>query len=184
MAHDPATAPPAFQEALRSLAQARTRRDIALTETPAPSRIAPFAIAVNGETADGEASGRFVLLHDPQGQPAWNGTFRVVTLVKANVEAEIGTDDMWADVAWSWLSDALEGVPHHGAGGTVTKTVSRAFGAMSERPDEVVVEMRVSWTPEGTDIEPHIVAWTELIAFSAGIPPAPDGVAVLHGRRA
>jgi len=184
MANDPLNAPPGFQEALRTLAQAKTRRDIALTETPAPNRIAPFAIAINGEVADGDASGRFVLLHDPDGQDAWDGTFRVVTLVKAQVEAEIGTDDMWADVAWSWLADALDGVPHHSAGGTVTKTVSRSFGVLADRPDEVVVEMRVSWTPEGTDMEPHIVAWTELIAFSAGIPPTPEGVAVLHGRRA
>jgi hypothetical protein len=182
MAHDASTAPPAFQEALRSLAQARTRRDITLTETPAPSRIAPFAIAINGEVDD--ATGRFVLLHDPGGQPAWEGTFRVVALVKAQVEAEIGTDDMWSDVAWSWLSDALDGVPHHSAGGTVTKTVSKSFGELAERPHEVMVEMRVSWTPEGIDMEPHIIAWTELMAFSAGIPPAPEGVAVLHGRRA
>jgi hypothetical protein len=184
MAHERSAAPPAFKEALDSLARARTRHDISLTETPAPSRIAPFAVAINGETADGEASGRFVVLHDPDGQDAWDGTFRVVALVKANVEPEIGTDDMWADVAWSWLADALDGLPHHSAGGTVTKTVSRSFGALGDRPDEVVVEMRVSWTPESTDMEPHIVAWTELIAFSAGIPPAPEGVAVLHGRRA
>jgi len=184
MALDATTAPPAFKEALGSLAQARTRRDIALTETPAPHRIAPYAIAINGETSDGEASGRFVLLHDPDGQAAWDGTFRVVILVKAQVEPEIGTDDMWADVAWSWLSDALEGVALHSAGGTVTKTVSRSFGALADRADEVFVEMRVSWTPESSDMEPHVVAWTELIAFSAGIPPAPDGVAVLHGRRA
>lgn len=182
MAQNPSVAPPAFQEALRSLAQARTRRDVTLTETPAPSRIAPFAIAINGELED--ASGRFVLLHDPAGQPAWDGTFRVVALVKAQVEAEIGADDMWADVAWSWLADALDGVPHHSAGGTFTKTVSRSFGALADRTDEVTVEMRVSWTPEGTDMEPHVTAWTELLAFSAGVPPTPEGVAVLHGRRA
>lgn len=182
MAPDASDAPPAFQEALRSLAQARTRRDVTLVETPAPHRIAPYAIAVNGEV--GDANGRFVLLHDPDGQPAWEGAFRVVALVKAVVEAEVGSDDMWADVAWSWLADALDGVPHHSLGGTVTKTVSRSFGALAERADEVMVEMRVSWTPEGTDMEPHVIAWTELMAFSAGIPPAPDGVAVLHGRRA
>ncbi|MCR6713269.1 MAG: DUF3000 domain-containing protein [Demequina sp.] len=182
MAQDATAAPPAFQEALASLATARTRRDVMLVETPAPHRIAPFAIAINGEIAD--ATGRFVLLHDPDGQAAWAGTFRVVALVKAVVEAEVGSDDMWADVAWSWLADALDGVAHHSEGGTVTKTVSRSFGSLAERHDEVTVEIRVSWTPETTDMEPHIVAWTELMAFSAGIPPTPDGVAVLHGRRA
>lgn len=184
MGEDIAAAPPAFQEALRSLQSASTRTDVTLVETPAPSRIAPFAIAINGEVAaeDAEASGRFVLLHDPDGQDAWSGTFRVVALVKAVVEAEVGEDNLWADVAWSWLGDALDGTPHHARGGTVTKVMSRSFGELSERPSEVTVELRVSWTPDSSDIAPHIVAWTELLASCAGIPPVPEGVTMLPGR--
>ena len=38
-----------------------------------------------------------------------------------------------------------------------------------------------TYTPVGWDTGR---GWTELIAFSAGIPPTPEGVAVLQGRRA
>lgn len=186
MGQDIGAAPQAFQEALRSLQGAPTRPEVALVETPAPSRIAPFAIAINGEidTDDASGSGRFVLLHDPDGQEAWQGTFRVVALVKAVVDAEVGGDDMWADVAWSWLGDALDGIPHHARGGTVTKVVSRSFGELSTRPSEVNVELRVSWTPNSSDIAPHIAAWTELLASCAGLPPIEEGVTMLPGRNA
>lgn len=184
MAQDLHAAPAAFQEALRSLKGARTRHDVVLVETPAPTRIAPYAIAINGEItqADAEATGRFVLLHDPAGNDAWGGDFRVVALVKAQVDPEVGADDMWAEVAWSWLGDALAGVAHTERGGTVTKNVSRSFGVLADREQEVLVELRVSWTPASSDIEPHLVAWTELLAFSAGVPPTPEGVTALHGR--
>ncbi len=184
MARDPASTPPAFQEALRSLGHARTRADVALTETPAPSRIAPYAVAIDGQITDPEshASGRFVLLYDPEAPDAWQGQFRVVALVKAQVEAEIGADDMWSQVAWSWVSEALADIPHRASGGTVTKTVNESFGELATRGDEVHVEMRVSWTPLDSDIGPHIAAWTELLATCAGVPPVPEGVTLLHGK--
>lgn len=183
---NPAEAPERFREALASLAAARTRPEVRLVETPAPTRIAAYAIAINGTVMpeDLETTGRFVLLHEPGGNDAWDGDLRVVALVKALVEPEIGADDAWADAAWSWISEALEGVPHHGLGGTVTKVVNRSFGNLAAREDEVSVEMRVSWTPETSDAGAHIVAWTELLASCAGIPPTPEGVAVLPGGRA
>jgi hypothetical protein len=186
MARDFDAAPPAFHEALRSIQRAKVRADVTLVETPAPTRIAPYAVAINGEVGadDAEATGRFVVLHDPAGQEAWAGTFRVIALVKAVVEAEVGADDMWSEVAWSWLDEALADVPHHARGGTVTKVVSRSFGELAERPLDVNVELRVSWTPETTDLEPHIVAWSELLASCAGVPPLPEGVRLLHGRTA
>ncbi|WP_084103560.1 DUF3000 domain-containing protein [Demequina sp. NBRC 110056] len=183
MAVDPSQAPPRFVEALQSLGRARTRPDVRLVETPAPSRIAPFAAAIDGEvTAPAtEASGRFVLLHDPSGQDAWEGEFRIVTLVKAQLEAEVAADDLWSDVAWSWLTDALVDVPHRARGGTVTRTVSRAYGELAGRAEEVQVEMRASWTPLETDLEAHIGAWTELLASCAGVPPLPEGVSMIRG---
>ena len=183
MASDHASAPPLFQEVLRSLQHARTRGDVALVETPAPSRIAPFAVAIQGEVtaADAQASGRFVVLHDPDGQEAWQGVLRIVALVKAEVEDEVGVDDMWSEVAWSWLGEALDGVPHHARGGTVTKVVSRSYGELESRPSQVQVELRVSWTPEDADLEPHIAAWTDLLATCAGVPPLPEGVSMLPG---
>ena len=64
-----------FARALRDLREVRLRPEVRLTEVPAPSRIAPHAVAMSAEvvTADtrGEgdelATGRFVLLYDPSG---------------------------------------------------------------------------------------------------------------------
>lgn len=178
--------PAAFREALVSLHGARTRRDVRLVETPAPSRIAPFAVAINGTVLpeDVETTGRFVALYDPAGQEAWNGPFRVIALVQAQVEPEVGQDDLWADAAWSWLNEALAHVPHDEFGGTVTKVVSRSFGQLAERDDQVTVELRVSWSPADSNLAPHVVAWTELLAMCAGVPPAPEGVSVLPGGHA
>lgn len=186
MARDIASAPPAFQQALRSLQRATTRPDVRLVEATPPTRIAPFAVAINGEVNgdDAEASGRFVVLHDPEGQEAWDGTFRVVGLVKAVVEAEVAEDGMWGQVAWAWLGEALADVPHHACGGTVTKVVSESFGELSDRASDVTVELRVSWTPESSDMKPHLLAWSELLALCAGVPPLPDGVSMLPGRTA
>ena len=175
--------PAAFREALVSLQRAQTRRDVRLVETPAPSRIAPFAVAINGTVLPEhlETTGRFVALHDPSGQDAWDGTFRIIALVQAQVDSEVGRDDLWADAAWSWLDEALSDVEHGQIGGTVTKVVSRSFGQLAERDDTVSVELRVSWTPTSADLEPHVKAWTELLAMCAGVPPAPEGIAVLPG---
>lgn len=183
---DTVEAPQEFRAALASLATAHTRPEVRLVETPAPSRIAPFAVAINGTVLPEEldTTGRFVLLHQPGGNDAWDGDLRIVALVKALVEPEIGADDMWADAAWSWIADALEDLPHHSLGGTVTKVINRSFGQLDVREDEVSVEMRVSWTPETSNIGPHIAAWTDLLALCAGIPPTPEGVAVLPGGRA
>ncbi|WP_084039597.1 DUF3000 domain-containing protein [Demequina sp. NBRC 110053] len=183
MALDPAQAPPRFLEALQSLGRARTRPDVTLVETPAPARIAPFAAAIDGEVRSpgAEASGRFVLLHDPAGQDAWEGEFRIVTLVKAQLEQEVASDDLWADVAWSWLTDSLADVPHKARAGTITRTVSRSYGEIAERPEDVRVEVRASWTPLDEDLEPHIGAWTQLMASCAGVPPLPEGVTLIRG---
>ncbi|WP_296664370.1 DUF3000 domain-containing protein [Demequina sp.] len=186
MAGDLDTAPADFRAALLSLRHAPTHPAVTLTEVPAPGRIAPFAAAISGELdVDGyEASGRFVLLHDPDGPPAWEGTMRVIALVKAVVEPEVGRDELWGEVAWSWLSESLEAVPHRARGGTVTKVSSESYGELSGRADEVTIELRASWTPTTTDLAPHIVAWTELMASCAGVPPTPDGVSTLPGRTA
>lgn len=181
-----AQVPAPFLAALRSLGAARTRADVRLVEVPAPQRIAPFAAAINATVLPEEldTTGRLVLLHEPGGHPAWDGDMRIIALVRARVEAEIGADDLWADAAWSWIADALADVPHRQLGGTVTKVVNRSFGQLAEREDDVSVEMRVSWTPETPDLGDHVIAWTELLALCAGIPPAPEGVSVLPGGRA
>ncbi|MBN2176073.1 MAG: DUF3000 domain-containing protein [Demequinaceae bacterium] len=182
---DPSEVPQAFREVLRSLRRADVRGDVVLVEAPAPSRIAPYAVALDGEIiVDGNAaaSGRFVVLHDPDGQEAWNGTIRVVALVKAEVEPEVGTDELWGQVAWSWIDEALSDTPHEALGGTVTRVTNEAFGDLKERGRTVIVEMRISWTPLETDMTSHLKAWAHLLASCAGVPPLPDGVTMLPGK--
>ncbi|HEX5566860.1 MAG TPA: DUF3000 family protein, partial [Streptomyces sp.] len=74
--------PLSFRRAVAALAGIRTRPEVRFGPLPAPRRLAPFAYALEAAVeVDGEelADGRFVLLHDPDGQDAWRGTFRVVT---------------------------------------------------------------------------------------------------------
>jgi len=182
--------PPEFRAALSALGGRRLRGEVRLTEIPAPARIAPYAVALSGEInetsveeADEPAGGRFVVLHDPKGQEAWQGTFRVVTLVRAAMDAEVGIDPMFCEAAWTWVEEALQNADaaHHELGGTVTRVVSQSFGALAERPGEVEVEIRASWTPDG-DLAAHLTAWSAVLCTAAGLPPLPDGVTSL-GRR-
>jgi len=183
-----AAAPPAaFLDALASLRATRLRPEIRLTEVPAPARLAPWAVALSAELDPGDdedaTTGRFVLLHDPAGQVAWEGTFRVVTLVRATLDPEVGTDPLLGKVAWTWVADALAEAEaaHCALGGTVTRVASESFGVLAERPEETEVEIRASWTPIGT-AGSQLAAWGNLLCTAAGLPPLPAGVTAL-GRR-
>ena len=176
-----------FALALASLRDAPVRPEVLIEETPAPSRLAPHAVALSGELlADEEelASGRFVLLHDPAGQDPWEGTLRVVTFVRARIELEMAADPLLGAVAWSWLADSLDDHRAHwrAPSGTVTRTCSESFGAIEARETVGEVELRASWTPTDADAGSHLAAWADLLAHLAGLPPLPQGVTVL-GRR-
>lgn len=141
----------AATDALRD-ALADLRSDVSIREIPAPSRIAPFAFALAGGLTDDDeaASGRFVLLFDPDGQDAWEGTSRVVCYARASVDPEVADDPLLPGVAWSWLRESLQS---HGAqvralGGTVTTTSSRRFGVLAADGDNFDVELRCSWSPD------------------------------------
>jgi hypothetical protein len=85
------TEPAAFTRAVSQLRTARLRPEVYVEEMPAPQRIAPFAAALSADvTVDGEeiGSGRLVLLHDPAGNDAWDGTFRCVSYVRAELDPE------------------------------------------------------------------------------------------------
>jgi len=190
-----AQVPAPFRAALDSLRNHRVRPEVHLTEVPAPARIAPYSVALSGELPAGPggalddhaelATGRFVALYDPAGQEAWDGTFRIVTLVRAHLDAELGNDPLLGEVAWTWLLDSLaaEGAPARALSGTVTRILSQSFGSLETHPDDVEVEIRASWTPAGSDLGPHIRAWGALLCTSAGMPPLPDGVTSLGLRR-
>lgn len=191
MNSDGARIPPDFEEALLSLRGRRQRSEVHLDEVPAPTRIAPYALALTAEvnpTTDPETllgNGRFVVLHDPDGQSAWNGTFRVIVMARARLEDELGADPLLGEVGWAWLTDALETAKagYHSLSGTVTRVLSESFGGLALRGREVEIEVRASWTPNTNDLGPHLDAWTELAGSTAGLEPLPEGVTALRPHR-
>ena len=181
-----------FSAALADLRAAVLRPEIRLTEVPAPTRIAPYAVALTADvlvTADADealATGRFVLLHDPSEPEPWGGSWRAVTYARAELEPEMATDPVLGDVGWSWLTDALE--HHHVAyaaeAGTVTRVVSESYAGLADRPASVEMEIRASWTPlDPTRIGVHLQAWCDVLCAVGGLPPLPEGVVALPGRR-
>jgi hypothetical protein len=177
-------APLPFQHAVDAMLRARVRAEVRLTPVPAPKRLAPHTYALEAEilAQDEElADGRLVLLYDPAGPEAWHGLFRLVTLVRTDLEPEIAADPLLPEVSWSWLTGALAG---RGAGfqelsGTVSRSSSHFFGGLAQRPDETRIEIRASWTPrEGSggvpDAVAHLTAWCDLLCTSAGLPPAAE----------
>jgi len=191
-----ATGTDAFTLALAQLKEIDVRPEFAVDEAPAPQRLAPSAVALTAEMADPEsdaASGRFVLLHDPDGVEEWCGSFRAVVFVRAALEQDLVDDPMLHDVGWSWVTEALaaRGCRATQLGGTVTRTSGRSFGTMAERPSDGFVEIRASWTPVEApdtgevldDLAQHASAWVDLLATAAGLPPLPHGVAHVGARR-
>jgi hypothetical protein len=182
----PPVAPPAFVRAVEALRSVTPRSEIELSEVPAPQRLAPYAFALSGAVVrldDEVATGRLILLHDPAGHEAWEGTLRLVTYVTAELEPELAADPLLPGVGWSWLTDALEafGARHRAIGGTVTQTLSTRFGELAGPPPASDVEIRASWTPVDSDLTPHLLAWCEVLASTAGLPP--PGVTALAERR-
>ena len=142
-------------------------------------------LAVDAVSADDQdlATGRFVVLHDPEGQPAWDGTFRVVTFVKAPMEPDVVTDDMFDDVAWAWLGDSLAECDATNLSGTVTRTASRSFAGLEDRELHTELEIRASWTSQSPDVGAHLSAWLTLVEMCAGFAPLPEGVTAISRSR-
>jgi hypothetical protein len=174
--------PAAFRAALDALAGVRARPEIVLEHIPAPQRLAPWAHAVGARVAEPGAdedddleiaSARFIVLYDPEGHEAWNGTIRCVGYLSAATDEELVDDTMFSEVAWSWLTDALTeaGAEHHAVGGTVTRTASTRFGDLAGPEHTVDVEMRASWTAEDTALDRHLQAWLDVLGNAAGLPP-------------
>ena len=100
--------------ALLSLRQADHLAHILLEEVPPPRRLAPFTAALAMRTTDEDeagqplSTGRMVILHDPVEQIGWNGTFRVVCQLRAQVDAEMIGDPLLSEGVWGWMLDCLE----------------------------------------------------------------------------
>lgn len=151
--------PEAFRLAVASLRQGAPRAEVVLDEAPAPQRLAPHAAAISADVVvEGEevASGRLVLLHDPAGHESWQGVFRLVTYVRAELEPEMAVDPMLPAVGWAWLLESLDGLGlgYRAESGTVTRVASESFGAMAGRPASADIEVRASWTAVAVAPEP------------------------------
>lgn len=184
----PADLPAVFRRAVAGLSGVELRPEVVISELPPPQRLAPFAVALNASVPRGDddlADGRLIVLHDPAGQDVWEGTTRCVAYVQADVDVEIASDPMLPSVGWSWLLDSLEAAcaQYSAAGGTVTRTTSERFGALTSHPTGAEVEIRASWSPVGDDLAPHLVAFTELLCAAAGLPPTPPGVVAMPATR-
>lgn len=187
----------AFEHAAQQIRDAKFRSELQVREIAAPERIALRAVAFAAGVTQGSAhpadddgdspygAGRLILLNDPASADDWGAPFRVICFAQAPLELEIGIDPFIADVAWSWLIDALEsrGSEYTYASGTATKTLSSGFGTLEEQGDAAQIEIRASWTPHGENFAAHAEAWGELLCLLAGLPPQ-EGVASLGARRA
>lgn len=184
-------APEEFVRALAELRSVTPRAEVVLDETPAPQRLAPHAVALTADVVspndpDTElGTGRLVLLYDPAGHEAWEGTFRVVTYVRAELDHDMAADPLLPGVGWAWLTEALDarGAGFTAASGTVTRVASESFGAISGEPATAQIEIRASWTPVDDAFGAHLLAWCDLLCTTAGLPPVAPGVVTLPVRR-
>ncbi|MEP6597991.1 MAG: DUF3000 domain-containing protein [Actinomycetota bacterium] len=179
----PESAPEPFRRAVESIQRTRVRHEVRVEPIRPPQRLAPWTYAVAADVTDAEgdelATGRLVLLYDPDGVEAWDGTLRLVAFASAELDADMVGDPLLSEVGWSWLTSALHdrSAAHVAAGGTVTQTTSTRFGDLHGPHTTVALELRGSWTPSTDDIGPHLLAFVDLLCTAAGLPP--EGVTVL-----
>jgi Protein of unknown function (DUF3000) len=209
----PVPGEPEFRRAVAEVeselaAQRQLRPELGLDAEDPPRRLAPLAHALAatvyladlpgaagpdaGPEADGAIGwGRFVLLFDAAGQPGWDGKYRIIGYVQAELEPELAADPLVNEVGWSWLTEALDGqtTGYRNISGTVTAVVTQGFGSKRDEPTSTGFELRASWSPvtcgDSADLGGHVAAWCEVVCTAAGLPPLPPGVAALRppGRR-
>jgi Protein of unknown function (DUF3000) len=180
--------PAAFRRAVESLESVRVRSEATVESIRPPQRLAPYSYALSvdvtplrGDDRDG-ATGRLVLLHDPAGFEAWDGELRLVGYASAELSADMAGDPLLPQVGWSWLTDSLDerGARYTAVGGTVTQTTSTRFGDVHGPATTTALELRGSWTPVESDLRMHLLAFVDMLAIAAGLPP--EGVTLLDRR--
>ena len=175
-------APAEFLTALDSLRGHAFRRELHISQIPPPAKIAPWAVALQAEVNDSlkldpdfyRGNTRFVLLYDPEGQPAWDGTMRVVTFTNAPVDSDMGGDPLLGEVAWAWLGEALQAhsADFYNLSGTVTRNYNETFGGLYLASSAIDLEVRASWTPNSEHLGEHLSGWADVMRRTAGIVPA------------
>jgi hypothetical protein len=188
--------PRVFQNVVDILQAFKPRSEILLEEVPAPQKLAMYSFAFSADVSNGLlgdeedeiASGRFVLLHEPGGQDTWDGEFRCVTYIRADVDVMMQEDPLLPSVGWNWLLQSLQsaGCTYAAASGTVTRVASASFGKLSSREDEAEIEIRASWSPvisTAEEIGNHIQGWCTLLTELAMLPPIPEGISSIRSSR-
>lgn len=192
MTDTPSSSETVFNAVVESLQAVHVRSEIVLNVIAAPSTLAPFAHALAADVRptqhaeDSEwGTGRIIVLFDPEAPEEWGGAWRVICFAQGPLEPEIGVEQYVADVAWSWLIDALDtrGARYHSESGTATKILSKGYGGLAEQGEGAQLELRASWTPDETDLVAHVEAWTELLALMAGMPPGTEQVNLIDAHR-
>jgi len=179
------TLPADFAAAVHELTTFAWDQRCAMSELQPPTKIAPFAAAVDAELTENDGVGRLILLYDPAGNPAWQGTFRCVSFARADLPAEMVRDPFLVGVGWSWLTDALDShqASYDAESGTVTTTTSASFGALAGKDPSGDIEIRASWTPRldaNHGFDRHLAAWQDLLLQVAGLPPDPAIVSLTN----
>jgi hypothetical protein len=178
-------------------AQCQLRAELRVEKETAPRRLAPFAYAVaatvSATPADPEDEigwGRFVLLFDAAGQPGWDGKYRIIGYIRAELEPELAADPLIGEVGWTWLTEALDSrtTSYRSISGTVTTVVTQGFGGKQDEPTSTTFELRASWSPGVTGesspgLDGHVAAWCDVVCVAAGLPPLAPGVAALRPSR-
>jgi Protein of unknown function (DUF3000) len=175
--------PEIFRAAVASLTGTPVRPEVRVEPLRPPQRLAPWSYAISadvrGPAGEELATGRLVLLHDPEGVDAWEGVLRLVAFASAELDQQMGTDEMLPAVGWSWLIGALteRHAAFRAAGGTVTQTTSTRFGDLAGPSTAVSLELRASWTAETPEMAQHLHAFIDTLCLAAGLPP--EGVTML-----
>ncbi|EUA00309.1 hypothetical protein I547_5315 [Mycobacterium kansasii 824] len=119
-----AAEPAPFREAVAAMNAVTVRPEIELGPIRPPQRLAPYSYALGAEVkhpdldivperSEGDAFGRLILLYDPEGSDAWDGTIRLVAYIQADLDSQEAIDPLLPEVAWSWLVEALESRTEH-----------------------------------------------------------------------
>src|SRR5919201_6366981 len=171
----PTADPAEFREAVAAMNATPVRPEIELGPIRPPQRLAPFSYALGAEVrhpetaivperSEGDAFGRLILLHDPEGAEAWDGTMRLVAYIQADLDASEAVDPLLPEVAWSWLVDALAAREGQATalGGTVTATTSVRYGDIAGPSRVHQLELRASWTATNPGVGVHVEAFCDV----------------------
>jgi len=189
------TAEPAqFREAVAAMNATTVRPEIELGPIRPPQRLAPFSYALGAEVrhpetaivperSEGDAFGRLILLHDPDGAEAWDGTMRLVAYIQADLDSSEGRRPA---AARSGVELACRGAggagrtrhPRWAAPSPPPRRCATATSPGRRAPHQL--ELRASWTATTLELGPHVQAFCEVLEHAAGLPP--DGVTDLGSR--